>query len=147
MNLESFLKNKPDITLINVNGNKYIKFDKSISEGGIIDLLNQLWNGKYEFTFQDMIYPSISDQGAYFSYSTKKTNQPDYWSMTFGNHGWSGGIYHISTKTISKQILNLIKKSHIEKIKASNVAFFSHYKVQPKEKSLKKELEINDIHE
>lgn len=66
--------------------------------------------------------------------------------MTYGNHGWSGGIYHIKTETIAFQIQNLIRKNLLDKIQITGVVFFSHYEIKSKEESEEKDKEIMLMH-
>jgi hypothetical protein len=66
--------------------------------------------------------------------------------MTYGNHGWSGGIYNIKTETVSQQIYNLVSNGALNKIQITDVRFFSHYKIEEKQKSDKKNDEIYFMH-
>ena len=72
-------------------------------------MLNVLWYEKYNIRFHDTIHPTLIDSGAYFNFSTEKSYDSDFWSMTYGNHGWSGGIYGICSKTLNKHIPSLVK--------------------------------------
>jgi len=67
--------------------------------------------------------------------------------MSYGNHGWSGGIYHIRTETVAQQIYNLLNKKELERIQITGVNFFSHYEMESEERSMKKDSEIYNIHE
>jgi hypothetical protein len=50
--------------------------------------------------------------------------------MTFGNHGWSGGIYEIDDRTICCQLKDLVTNKLIQHIKLDRVYFFSHYQLE-----------------
>jgi len=145
--LTKFLSSIQTINLTKENGITFLQIDKQTSEGDITELLEYLWNKKYDIAFYDAIVnKGGEDPGAYFSYSSKSTITSKTWGMTYGNHGWSGGIYHITSKTLTRQIFNLIQNTRIEKIQISNVTFFSQYDVEPEEKSSKKDSEINKAH-
>ena len=124
----------------------YIKFSNTVTKNEVLELVSELWNCKFDISFHDSIHPTISDPGAYFSYSTIKTIGNDYYSMTYGNHGWSGGIYHIKIETVSQQIYNLVSKGALNKIQITDVSFFSHYKIKAKQESDKKNDEIYFMH-
>jgi hypothetical protein len=82
-----------------------------------------------EFAVYDPLYPSVSDPGAYLSYS--KVGAVDgSWCMTLGNHGWSGGIYQIQEKTITHQLENLLVHGKLESIGINHVHFFHNRKLQ-----------------
>ena len=68
-----------------------------------------------------------TDPGAYIDYSHEKGDHTETWSMTLGNHGWSGGIYSIKEDVVAKQIYNLIKQKQIDSIRIDNGKIFSHY--------------------
>ena len=136
----------PSIHLEERNNNLYVRFEKNISDDEIISLIDFLWNNEFEIDFHDTIHPTISDPGAYFSYSTQQSPGINFWSMTYGNHGWSGGIYHIGKITLAKQIGNLIRHSKIEEVQITGVVFFSQYPIKSKTKSESKNNEISKIH-
>ncbi len=125
----------------------FIKFSQTVTKQEIIELLNELWDCEFEMSFHDSIYPTISDPGAYFSYSTIKTNGKGFFSMTYGNHGWSDGIFHIRIETISQQIYNLICKGELNKIQITEVVFFSHYEIKTKKESETKDEEVYQMHD
>ncbi len=101
---------------------------------------------KYQIAFHDNVHPTLSDPGAYFSYSTEKSVDDKHWSMTYGNHGWSGGIYQIRDFILAKQIISLIKKEELSRVQISEVIFFSHYDLKSQEDSKKKGSEIEEMH-
>jgi hypothetical protein len=145
-NLMKFVSSHPHFELIKENGIEYLGIDKIIGTDEISQLLTLLREGKSEITFHDTVHPTISDPGAYFSYSTVKSVDDKHWSMTYGNHGWSGGIYQIRDFTLAHQIISLIKKEELSRIQISNVAFFSHYDVKSEAESKKKDFEIQEMH-
>lgn len=106
-------------------------------------ILLTLENWENDFAFYDpVINPSYSDPGAYFSYSFEPVN--DIWIMTYGNHGWSGGIYKIEKNTLIRQIENIIRIAKSIELETENVAFFSHYqhKSISENKAMNNELEV-----
>lgn len=145
-NLMKFVSNHAHLELIKENGIEYLEIDKSVSTDDISELLILLREEKYEITFHDTVHPTISDPGAYFSYSTVKSLDDKHWSMTYGNHGWSGGVYQIRTFTLASQIISLIKKEQLTRIQISNVIFFSNYDLKSEDESKKKESEIQEMH-
>ena len=146
MRLTKFIELNPIFKLLNKGGISYIQINKEVKIAEIEQLLKILWNEKFEITFHDTIHPTLSDPGAYFSYSTEKSENKNVWSMTYGNHGWSGGIYHLNEKTLAKQIANLIHKTSMNEIQITDVCFFSHYEVKDRESSVKKNSEIFEMH-
>ena len=145
--IEIFIDSKSKLSLENQGQIKFIRISRNITKNEIDKLLEKLWENKSAIAFYDTFYPQTKDGGAYFSYSTEKIIGPDYWSMTLGNDGWSGGIYQIKKNTVNQQIYNLVINNKIKGIKISNVNFFSHYGMESREKSTAKEEEIYAIHE
>ena len=144
--LTKFIELNPSFKLVNKEGISFITIKKIVKTEDIQLLLEKLWLEKFELTFHDTIHPTLSDPGAYFSYSTEKSRNKNVWSMTYGNHGWSGGIYHINEKTLAKQITNLIHKTSMNEIQITDACFFSHYELENEEKSIKKDNEIFEMH-
>lgn len=103
---------------------------------------------KYDkaFALYDSYYPSASDPGAYINYSQEKNGTENAWSMTLGNHGWTGGIYTIYDHNIAIQIHNLIKNNQIDSIQIDNVKIFSHYDKQHAEDNMNQNALIYGIH-
>lgn len=99
-----------------------------------IDIINTLLiilrTNKVAFSIFDNLYPSSSDPGAFIDYSQEQNETANTWSMTLGNHSWTGGIYTIEEKNIAKQILNLVKQKEANSIRIDNVKIFSHYDKQ-----------------
>ncbi|MEO1410744.1 MAG: hypothetical protein AAFW73_12740 [Bacteroidota bacterium] len=91
--LRRYLDQREGLRWTQVDGQEWIDWSPSVDLAEMDALLAVLWDQGYELTFYDEYYPSPSDPGAYFRYTTQKTNGPQHWSMTLGNHGWSGGIY------------------------------------------------------
>lgn len=144
--LEEFLSDQNFLTLSRENGIEYISIDKLVRTDDINELLKLLRTEKIQISFHDNVHPTISDPGAYFSYSTEKSNDDKHWSMTYGNHGWSGGIYQIRDFVLAKQIISLIKKEELTRIQISGVVFFSHYDLKSEDDNKKKDSEIQEMH-
>ena len=125
----------------------FIQLSNRVTKIEVTELLKELWSGQFEISFHDSIHPPVSDPGAYFSYSTTKTIGTDDYSMTYGNHGWSGGIYHIRIETVSQQIYNLVRKEKLNKIQVTGVGFLSHYDIKSKKESDIKNDEIWFMHQ
>jgi hypothetical protein len=106
-----------------------IVFSEAFSETDFGRLLQLLRESVGEFTFYDPLYPSISDPGAYFSYS-RENAPPNTWRMTLGNHGWSGGIYQIETRTVQRQITHLWSSGLLDSVRIKHVHFFRHRQLQ-----------------
>ena len=145
--LLQFMNLNQDFSHFEENGTEYISIKKSAKLELICSLLEVVRTEKLEIAFHDTIHPTISDPGAYFSYSTQKTSSQDVWSMTYGNHGWSGGIYHIKTKTLAKQIWNLIQNDKIDRIQVTNVVFFNNMDLKSEQESNKKDHELSLMHD
>ena len=144
--LVKFVSEHSNFQIIKEEGVEYLSIDKRVGTDEVSKLLKILHEEQLELTFHDTVHPTLSDQGAYFSYSTKKSKDDKNWSMTYGNHGWSGGIYQIRDFTLARQIISLIKKEELQRIKISDVVFFSHYEIKSDEESKKKDSEIQEIH-
>jgi len=147
--VKKYVETNPNLEFEN-NGNiVFVKFNKQITKNEIVELIEKLWENQFEISLHDTLYPfsTGSDPGAYFFYSTEKTISQEYWSMTYGNHGWSGGIYHLRRETVIQQIYNLVSLGEMDKIQITEVSFFSHYEIESKEESDKKNKEIMSKHE
>jgi hypothetical protein len=70
--------------------------------------MDVLLKQEVEFAFFDATYAPSSDSGAYFSYSPSNS----VWRMTFGNHGWSGGIYEIETTAVAINSHTCIQRAY-----------------------------------
>ena len=127
-------------------GVAFVVFPETVTRQEISTLLEELRSAALEIAFHDTIHPTLSDPGAYFSYSTRKTINKDHWSMTYGNHGWSGGIFHIRQETLCQQIFNLVSKGKLDRIQITEVCFFSGYAVEDSEKSKVKDNTIFQMH-
>lgn len=146
--LTSYIKTQPNLELEKDGKRVFIKISQSITQNEIAELLHALWKYNFEIAFRDLVYPAgSSDPGAYFSYSNRKSIGQSHWSMTYGNHGWSGGIYHLRMQTVGQQIFNLISLGKLKKIQITDVNFFSHYEVKSAEKSAEKDAEIWEMHQ
>ncbi|MCS3798479.1 hypothetical protein [Niastella sp. OAS944] len=125
---------------------KVIKIANDTSFENIIALLKILRTHKVPFALYDGYYPSPSDPGAYLSYSQEQNETENAWSMTLGNHRWSGGIYTISENNIALQIHNLVRNNQIDSIEIDKVVFFSHYEKENKDKNRNKNALLYGIH-
>jgi hypothetical protein len=141
-----FVSSHPHLELISENGIEYVGIDKSVGTDEISQLLALLREKKSGITFHDTVHPTISNPGAYFSYSTEKSVDDKHWSMTCGNHGWSGGIYQIRDFTLAQQIISLVKKEELSRLQISDVGFFSHYDVKSEAESKTMDAEIQEMH-
>lgn len=145
-NLDKFVSEHPNFQIIKEEGIKYLIIDKKVGTDEVSEILKLLHEEQFEITFHDTVHPTLSDPGAYFSYSTEKSKDEKNWSMTYGNHGWSSGIYQIRDFTLSQQIISLIKKEKLDRIQISNVVFFSNYDLKSEDDSKKKNSEIQEMH-
>jgi hypothetical protein len=122
-----------------------IEFPGPVSDPTLRELLQVLKDNDAEFALYDERYPSASDPGAYFSYSP--TGAPvGKWRMTFGNHGWSGGIYEIDDNTICCQLMGLVARGLLKSIELDRVCFFSHYPLERASRSKAMDKELLAIH-
>jgi hypothetical protein len=93
-----------------------------VAPAAIAALLQAMLESNTEFRFFDPLYPSMSDPGAYVSYSPGK----GAWRMTMGNHGWSGGIYEIQAQVVCNQLHSLRARGLLKTIDLEQVYFGSH---------------------
>jgi hypothetical protein len=73
---------------------KNIHLDKELEKKDIAGILRKFKETGDKFEIYDAYYPSPSDPGAYICYASYDDSS-DSFSMTLGNHGWTGGIYII----------------------------------------------------
>ncbi len=118
------------LSIVENSNSRIVEFSNLITKESIKSLLALLRENKIAFSFHDSLYPSASDPGAYIDYSQEQNSSENTWSMTLGNHGWSGGIYTIEEKNIVIQINNLVRNSLLNSIRIDNVKIFSHYDKQ-----------------
>lgn len=124
---ESEIAQLKAFTIKDHQGVEVVGISKAATFEDITELLYILRKHKIAFALYDPFYPSPSDPGAYLDYSQEKNEAPNSWSMTLGNHGWSGGIYTISENNIALQIHHLVKSGQIDSISINDVKIFSHY--------------------
>ncbi|MES2138846.1 MAG: hypothetical protein V4511_04015 [Bacteroidota bacterium] len=144
--LTQYIKEVKGLTLIEKNEEKYIQLSDDFSVNELPNLLNVLKETKTKFEIYDELYGSSSDPGAYICYSQEKVKSDSGWSMTLGNHGWSGGIYQISDSTILIQLSDLIKKHKLKEIQLTNAVFFAHYDSEKSESNNEMNTRIRTIH-
>ncbi|RQP14771.1 MAG: hypothetical protein EAS52_16800 [Parapedobacter sp.] len=125
---------------------KVVGISKATTFEDITELLCVLRNHRIGFAFYDPYYPSPSDPGAYLDYSQEKNETRNSWSMTLGNHGWTGGIYTISENNIALQIHHLVENGQINSISINNVKIFSHYEKQNSVRNRDQNALIHRIH-
>ena len=143
--LKNLITSNPHLWLDSSEEGIFIKFDAGVTHAEINRLLATLMLSKAEFCLYDAHYPSPSDPGAYISYSQEGAD-PNCWSMTLGNHGWSGGIYQIQDTVICNQLFHLLSSKAIDAVQLNKVSFFSHYKrLTPPENRLLNDL-ISKLH-
>lgn len=144
--LEAFISGQVYLHLSRENGIEYLNIDPLVGNDDIKNVLKILKTEKYQIAFHDNVHPTLSDPGAYFTYSTEKSIDANHWSMTQEHHGWSGGIYQIRDFILAQQIISLIKKEELTRIQISDVVFFSQYDLISEDDSKKKGLEIQEMH-
>lgn len=119
-----------------------IIFDHDVTKQVFINFLNCMLQQGLAFSLYDPLYPSPSDPGAYLSYIA----QEGIWLMTIGNHGWSGGVYHIHSYTIAQQLFNLFKTGQLLPLNLDHINFFEHYPVESEENNARMNDNILKIH-
>jgi hypothetical protein len=143
---ETEIEQLKDFAVINRQNSKVIEIKKETTFENIFELLQILRKNNIAFSFYDSYYPSPSDPGAYLDYSQEKNEKDNAWSMTLGNHGWTGGIYTITENNITRQIHNLLKNNQIDSIKIDNVKIFSHYDKENRDNNENQNALIYGIH-
>jgi hypothetical protein len=144
--LETEISKFQEFTIKDKQNSRVIEIIKSASLEKIISLLEILRKYKVAFSLHDAYYPSMSDPGAYINYSQEQNETENSWSMTLGNHGWSGGIYTISESNIALQIKNLVSSENINSIRLDNAKIFSHYDKQNLDKNLNQNALLYSLH-
>ncbi len=122
-----------------------IEFPGPLSSFALTEMLQVLKDNDAEFALYDEQYPSMSDPGAYFRDSSADA-PAGKWRMTFGNHGWSGGIYEIDDMTICRQLMDLVTLGLLQSIEIDGVVFFSHYQLKSAEQSTAMNEKLLAIH-
>lgn len=145
--LKDYLESTALFSLVDDNDVQFITIHKKVQTADLEALLKVLWQASFEIYFHDTIHPSFSDPGAYFTYSTQKSKIDNIWSMAYGNHGWTGGIYHFKHTTLAQQIMSLVQKTDMTEIRITdNKTLFYNHSVKDKVSSLNKENEILQMH-
>jgi hypothetical protein len=109
------------------------------------NLIFALRDASAQLSVYDAAYPSPSDPGAYFTYSCGKA-AAGRWSMTLGNHGWTGGIYQVEDDTIAVQVFDLLKKGQLTELQFEGGCFFAHYDHESEERNLEMNRRIQSLH-
>lgn len=112
-----------------MNYTQCIRFSELFQAESLPSLLRLLRENRMKFEVYDPIYPTNpADPGAYLSYWSEENEEENTWSMTIGNHGWSGGTYKIEEHTILTQLEDLLQKKLLKEI-SIRAASASHYAV------------------
>ena len=72
--------------------------------------------------------------------------QPGRWSMSLGNHGWSGGIYQIDDQTLAQQLFSLNQHGHLHQLRIDQGRLFANYTIEDEEKSQGMMKQLRTIH-
>jgi len=134
------------VSLCEKSGVRYIHLSQNTTLESIKSLLQLLKMNKIPFEIYDKLYYPSTDPGAYLTYSQEKNMSPDCWSMTLGNHGWTGGIFTIDENIIASQLENLLKKGLIQEIRIEKIAFFSHYDFVKSDKNIEMNMRLAKLH-
>ena len=121
------IENISGFNFIDRKGEKVVKLFGKLTDQDFRAFVTVLRNYNKSFSIYDGLYPSMSDPGAYISYSQEKNELDGYWSMTLGNHGWSGGLYHIEESIIINQLNSLRRKNMITEIQIDKGVFLSNF--------------------
>ena len=133
------------MTVVGAVGARCVQFSSTVQFDDVVRLLALLRCKNAAIAIYDPDYPSMSDPGAYVDYTLEKADS-GYWSMTLGNHGWSGGIYQIDDETIAVQVFDLYNNGHLPQLSIETGRIFSHYERESDEKNLEMVLRIRGIH-
>ena len=145
-NFETAITQLTGIGITNKQNSSVITIANDTSFENIIAVVKILITHKVAFALFDSYYPSPSDPGAYLSYSQEQNETENAWSMTLGNHGWSGGIYTITENNIALQIYNLVRNNLIDSIEIDKVIFSSHYEKEDIDRNRNKNALLYGIH-
>jgi len=143
---ESEIAKLKTFTIADRQGVEIVEISREATFDDITELLLVLRKHRIAFALYDPYYPSPSDPGAYIDYSQEKNEASNSWSMTLGNHGWTGGIYTISENNIALQIHHLVENGQINSISINEVKIFSHYEKQNSVRNREQNALIYRIH-
>jgi hypothetical protein len=132
----------PGIQINDGETGRCIVFEKGLTAEEFTDFLNVMMRTGTECRLFDPKYPSPSDPGAYLKYSPKN----GMWLMTLGNHGWSGGIYNITSKIVSRQLHDLYITGLLEALDLDHVCFAKHYAPESVERNKQMNRLLEKIH-
>ncbi|WP_339897818.1 hypothetical protein [uncultured Gilvimarinus sp.] len=124
---------------------KNIHLRKYLNKEGVADILRELKDTDVKFEIYDTCYPSPSDPGAYICYAHYDIAS-DSFSMTLGNHGWSGGIYKIKSEVVLEQLHHLAITQNDFELNIENAVFFAHYENESAENNVKMNSKLLEIH-
>jgi hypothetical protein len=122
-----------------------IELSKPVADAALAGLFQILRDDELEFAVYDACYPSPSDPGAYFSYSSRGA-AVGTWRMTLGNHGWGGGVYVVDQAAVCCQLRNLTNRGLIRDIQLDRVGFFAHYSLEGAPRSREMNERLQTIH-
>ncbi len=125
IDLNTIVKKVDGVSVAGDRGARRLLFASQITYENMGFLVQTLRHVNAVIAIYDPLYPSPSDPGAYITYAQIKA-KPEQWSMSLGNHGWSGGLYQIDEETVSIQLFNLHRKGHLSHLDFERHRLFSH---------------------
>ena len=126
-------------------GSRRVLFSSVISIGDMQRLIGELRRSKAALKLHDPLYPSGTDPGAYMDY-TQERALPDRWSMTLGNHGWTGGVYQIDDGTVALQVVDLVNRGLLVELPIETGKIFSHYELETNAKNDEMIARLRELH-
>jgi hypothetical protein len=124
--LRSAIRRLPGMALARDSGAKCVQLDSKVLFNDLLRMITILREHDAKISVFDPCYPSPSDPGAYFDYTLQKA-VGETWSMTLGNHGWSGGIYRVDDRTLAMQVYGLSSNGRLSKLDVERGTIFEHY--------------------
>jgi len=124
-------------------GSRVVEFTSLIVFDDVLRLIQILRRANATITLHDRRYPS--PPGAFMDYSQEKA-APERWSMTLGNHGWTGGIYQIDDETIALQIHDVFNRGRRPKLQIEGGTIFSHYDQENATRNKKMIQALRELH-
>jgi hypothetical protein len=147
--LKELTAHLPGVTITDTVRTQRINISGEVTRDVLKQLLQILKAEQVAFQVYDQLYPDFGpdmDPGSYMTYSRQKAIDTNFWSMTYGNQGWSGGTYYIQEFIIIAQIENLIRLKIITGIEVDKGGIFSRYDVKPEEENTVTNQEIYKTH-
>ena len=134
------------VRITGVPGKRRLVFPAPVERETIQALLPILRRREAALSLYDPLFPSPSDPGAYFDYAQQGA-APGSWSMTLGNHGWSGGIYQITEEALAAQIFSLLRRGELAELRFEDGRLFTHRSRQPAAQSADMDRRLRRLHE